>query len=72
MSKNNVQYIAEIDETGSVEAVWVTDALGRGAHPVKSPGCHLDLVSGAICSGASSEAIHQWLHEKSLNVGQLR
>jgi len=72
MSENNMQYIAEIDETGSVEAVWVTDALGRGAHPVKSPGRNLDLVSGAICSGASSEAIHQWLQEKSLNARHLR
>jgi len=68
MSESKSQYIAETNEAGLIEAVWVTDATGRSVHPVKSPARHLDLVGDAACSGASSKAIHQWLHAKSLRA----
>lgn len=70
MSESKSQYIAEIDESGRIEAVWVADAMGRGVHPVKSPARHLDLVGDAECSGATSKAIHQWLHERARRADQ--
>jgi hypothetical protein len=68
MSDKKSYYIAETNEAGQIEVVWVADAMGRGAHPVKSPARHLDLVRDAVCSGASSEAIQTWLHEKSQSI----
>lgn len=70
MSEKKLLYVAETNEAGQIEVVWVVNAMGRGAHPVKSPGRHLNLVADAACSGASPDAIHHWLQQESLNGQQ--
>lgn len=58
---NTLLYVAETDETGRVNCVWIADKKRVGARPIRNPNRHLPLLHDAHCAGASKNAIHDWL-----------
>lgn len=60
-------YIAETDETGNLDCVWVRPKGGKSARVFDPVTDCFDPLSAANFSGAAAQEIIGWLKERSRN-----
>jgi hypothetical protein len=59
-------FVAETDEAGSVQWVWVATADGRRVRPARPGTDHFGNLSKARFYGARAEDIRGWLNRHTL------